>query len=45
MDKDVFLDNKNIAVEQEVKNIKLQKCQVIQVSLSSLVTLLNGMVK
>jgi len=24
MDKDVFLDNKNIAVEQEVKNIKLQ---------------------
>jgi len=23
-DKDVFLDNKNIAVEQEVKNIKLQ---------------------
>lgn len=27
MDKDVFLDNKNIAVEQEVKNIKLQKCQ------------------
>lgn len=27
MDKDVFLDNKNIAVEQEVKNIKLQKYQ------------------
>jgi hypothetical protein len=27
MDKDMFLDNKTIAVEQEEKNIKLQKLE------------------
>jgi len=45
MDKDVFLDNKNIAVEQEVRISNFKNIKVIQVSLSSLVTLLNGMVK